>query len=133
MAACKVGLRLASGKANFRRDQPHHSQNQEEWLKLLVQTLWFTLNTHFASGSLEQCYMAGRGYLWNLHPVNTLGTECPVSFPVWPQFTLLGEIRTLRGTPLGEDSRRRVPGSPQTSSHVPLSPAVSFHRNKSQP
>lgn len=81
MAACKVGLRLASGKADFRRDQPHHSQNQEEWLKLLVQTLWFTLNTHFASGSLEQCYMAGRRCLWNLHPVKYSGHWVPSELP----------------------------------------------------
>lgn len=41
----------------------------------------FMLNIYFFSGSLEFCYVPGRGYLHDQPPVKTLGAESLVSFP----------------------------------------------------
>ena len=46
-----------------------------------MQTRWSMLNTCFPSGMMAFWYMPGTGCLHDQSPINTLGTESPVSFP----------------------------------------------------
>lgn len=54
-------------------------------INLLVQTVWFVLNTCFPSGSLEFGDMPGRGFLPDQRPVETLSFPSRQHSHLWSQ------------------------------------------------